>query len=198
MPRRPDVVVLLSGGLDSIVLAHHALAVGRLRAVAHYVYPHPAQSQERRAVSEVCRQWHLAGHYVERAEFPITLHAHGELGIGVGVEGPRVVPGRNLVFLSHAVNYAAGIGATEIWDGATAEDMASYPDCRPDFVATVSGMAAAWGIAVRAPFIDKNRAEIVQIGESSGAPLHAAWSCYQPTPTGRACGTCDSCRQDTP
>ena len=172
MSRRPDVVVLLSGGLDSIVLAHHALTIGRLRAVAHYVYPHPAQSQERRAVSEVCRQWHLAGHYVERAEFPITL-----------------------VFLSHAVNYAAGIGATEVWYGATAEDMASYPDCRPDFVATVSGLAAAWGIAVRAPFIDMRRPQIRQLGEDCGAPLALAWSCYQPTLTGRACGTCDSCTE---
>jgi len=195
MPRRPDVVVLLSGGVDSLVLAQHALNAGRLRAVVHCVYPQPAQSQERRAVMEACRRWHIAGHYIERRDVDLALHAHGELGIGIGVEGPRVVPGRNLVFLAHAVNYAAGIGAHEVWIGCAGADQAAYPDCRPDFIEKIDGMSKAWGISVRAPFIDKDRGWLLDEGRRNGAPMDVAWSCYQPTLTGRPCGSCNSCRQ---
>lgn len=191
----PDVVVLLSGGVDSIVLAQHALNAGRLRAVAHFIYPQPAQSKERGAVMEASRHWHTQGHYIERRDFALSLHSWGEMAIGIGQDGPRVVPGRNLVMLSHAVNYAAGIGAAEVWIGCSAEDQSEYPDCRPDFIATVHNLSRAWGIAVRAPFIDKDRAWILAEGKRNGAPLHVAWSCYQPTATGRACGSCNSCMQ---
>ena len=193
--RHSDVVVLLSGGLDSIVLAQHALNAGRLRAVVHFVYPQPAQAKERGAVLEVCRRWHLAGHYIERQEVALALRSWGEMSTGIGQSGPRVVAGRNLVMLSHAVNYAAGIGAHEVWIGCTREDRAAYPDCRPDFIAAVHALSAAWGIAVRAPFVDMDRAWIAAEGARNGAPIDVAWSCYQPTLTGRPCGTCNSCRQ---
>ena len=197
MPDRPhpDVVVLLSGGLDSIVLAQHALNAGRLRAVVHYIYPQPAQSQERRAVMDASRHWHLAGHFIERRDVSMGLHSYGEMAIGVGQEGPRIVPGRNLAMLSHAVNLAAGLGAAEVWIGCSAEDQAEYPDCRPDFIETVHNLSRAWGIAVRAPFIDKDRAWIVAEGKRNGAPIESSWSCYQPTTTGRPCWSCDSCMQ---
>lgn len=195
MSRHADVVVLFSGGLDSIVLAQHALNAKRLRAVVHYVYPQPAQAKERGAVMEACRHWHVAGHFVERLEVTLPLHSYGELGIGIGLDGPRVVPGRNLVMLAHAVNYAAGLGASEVWIGCTKEDRHAYPDCRPDFIEKVDAMSRAWGISVRAPFIDWTRDAIVMEGRNNGAPVDVAWSCYQPTLTGRPCGTCNSCRQ---
>jgi len=197
MGRHADVVVLLSGGVDSVVLAQEALNQGRFRSVAHFIYPHPAQSQERRAVMEVSRHWHVQGHFVERRDFSLGLHSYGELAIGIGQEGPRVVPGRNLVFLSYAVNYAAGLGASEVWIGCTGEDQVEYPDCRQDFIDKVDGMSRAWGIFVKAPFINKTRADVLDLGRTNGAPIEHAWSCYEPTLTGRPCGTCNSCRQGT-
>ena len=195
MGRRSDVVVLLSGGVDSVVLAQEALNQGRLRAVVHCVYPHPAQSKERGAVMEVCRHWHMQGHFVERRDMDLALHSYGDLAIGIGQEGPRVVPGRNLIFLSLAVNYAAGLGASEVWIGCTDEDQAEYPDCRQGFIDSVNDMSKAWGIFVRAPFIEKRRDEILDIGRANGSPIKHTWSCYEPTMTGRACGTCNSCLQ---
>lgn len=191
-----NVVVLLSGGLDSLVLAQHALNEGRLRSVVHYVYPHPAQSQERRAVMDACRAWASRGTFVESQEFYMPMHSYGELASGIGQEGPRIVPGRNLIFLAHAVNYAAGIGASEVWIGCSGEDQQEYADCRPDFIDKVDSMSRAWGLFVKAPFISKSRSWISSEGKRNGAPVEKSWSCYQPTATGRPCMSCNSCLQD--
>jgi len=97
--------------------------------------------------------------------------------------------------LSLGVNYAAAAGADEVWFGASRDDRADYPDCRPEFVEAMDRLAQAWDIRVRAPMIEWTRAQVQARARALGVPLGLVWSCYEPLPGGKPCGTCNSCRQ---
>jgi 7-cyano-7-deazaguanine synthase len=189
-----DTLLLLSGGLDSVVLAEQLRQAGRLVAAVHFVYPHPAQFAERRVVQRLSTRWHRQRAAVRVIEEPLHLRAF-ELAIGIGVAGTRLVPARNLAMLAMAANMAPSLGATRIVFGATAEDASGYPDCRADYVAAVSRLLEPFGVTVDAPFALVRRDEIRAMATGFGLDADDSWSCYQPL-DGEPCGTCNSCRQD--
>jgi 7-cyano-7-deazaguanine synthase len=182
------IVVLASGGVDSAVLAHRANAAGKLAALVWCNYGQPACLPEWRAMMALARS--LSRPKVH--EVPLTTVWAGAMLNPAGQPGARVVPVRNLLMLAHAINYAASIGAEEVQFGAIADDQPDYVDCRPEFVASVSGMAAPWGIRVTAPLVGMSKAAVIAEARARGV-LDGAWSCYTPTPEGRPCGTCSSC-----
>lgn len=187
-------IVLFSGGLDSAVMLADEQARGTLGAVVHFVYPHPAQSHERRAV--IVTKLHMSRRGVNVPWFEINLPLRaGPLAIGVGATGPRVVAARNAVFLSVAVNLAASLGFARVVFGASGADFAEYTDCRPDYVRSFAKLMDPFGVTVSAPLASCNRAEIRERAIAHGLPVAELWSCYQPD-AGRPCGSCGSCVQD--
>ena len=109
------------------------------------------------------------------------------------------VPARNIIFLSFALSYAEAIKAQAIFIGAHSQDYSGYPDCRPQFFRAFDNMACVGTkcglekkkIAIRAPLLYKNKAEIIKIGYNLGVPLALTWSCYRGVR--RPCGKCESC-----
>ena len=112
------------------------------------------------------------------------------------------VPARNTIFLSLALGWAEAAGARDIYIGVNALDYSGYPDCRPEFIAAFEGLAELATKAgvegdpfrIQAPLQHMTKAEIVREGSRLGLDLGLSWSCYDPTPDGRHCGECDSCR----
>jgi len=112
------------------------------------------------------------------------------------------VPARNLVFLSVTLAWAEALGARDIFIGVNALDYSGYPDCRPEFIegfaklANLATKAGAEGehFRIHAPLQFMGKAEIAAEADRLGLDVADSWSCYDPTPDGRACGTCDSCR----
>jgi 7-cyano-7-deazaguanine synthase len=49
------------------------------------------------------------------------------------------------------------------------------------------------GIRLVAPLVHMNKADIVRAGAALGLDFSLTHSCYDPRPSGRACGACDSC-----
>lgn len=188
-----DVVVLLSGGLDSTVLAASAHKVERLRACLSFRYGQPHMEAEMMAARKWC-----ADREVERVVVDVPMPGvSAAMRTGIGSAGPRVMPGRNLVLIAHAVQYAATVGAAEVHIGACADDAADYPDCRPDFVAAAAGLAAVYGVRVEAPYLHLRKTDIVRVARGLGVDIAATWSCYQPRTVGMIfwpCGTCNACR----
>ena len=184
------VLLLFSGGLDSMLLAERAMNDKRVELhTLFFRYPHPAASREYQAVADWLRRWRVAGRAVNHREVYLPIIAQ-QLAAGVGVAGARVTPARNLAMVSVAANVAAGIGAEQLWLGACADDAADYPDCRPDWVATVRGLLEPWGVELAAPLVQTTKAEIM--AEAKALGLSGWWSCYQPSGL-KPCGQCNSC-----
>jgi 7-cyano-7-deazaguanine synthase len=112
------------------------------------------------------------------------------------------VPARNTIFLSLALGWAEVVGADAIVLGVNALDYSGYPDCRPEYleaferVATLATRAGVEGTPLRilAPLLRLSKADIVRQGISLGLRYELSHSCYDPGPSGVACGRCDSCR----
>jgi 7-cyano-7-deazaguanine synthase len=112
------------------------------------------------------------------------------------------VPARNTIFLSLALGWAEAAGARDIYIGVNALDYSGYPDCRPEFIAafeSLAELATKAGVEgdpfrIQAPLQHMTKADIVREGTRLGLDLGLSWSCYDPTPDGRHCGECDSCR----
>jgi len=182
------VLILMSGGYDSLALVHMALDRGYRVRLLHIVYDHPAEALELQACRNIAAQLGLELDVVET-----SLQAKA-LSVGVGKKGARIVAGRNAVFVAHAVNVAAVGGCNEVWIGATAEDT-GYPDCRPEWIRLQSTLGRPWGVSVEAPAICYTRRQLMQLVAGKGWDMCHAFSCYQPTKAGKACGRCNSCMQ---
>lgn len=187
---KPKIVVLMSGGIDSTTLCHLAMVPNRLHSVICFDYRQPAARQERWAVATWADRAGVSTHYIN-VTIPGT---QDHMALGPGAAGIRMLPGRNMILLAHACNYAAINGVGAVWYGATKDDRA-YPDCRPDWVDAFNAMTQdGCGVSVEAPYIDKTKADVVRAARALDVDLGATWSCYDPL-EGVPCGGCHSCNE---
>jgi 7-cyano-7-deazaguanine synthase len=107
-----------------------------------------------------------------------------------------------MIFLSVALSLAETLGTSDIFIGVNALDYSGYPDCRPAFlaafqqtadVATKAGVEGHQQLRIHAPLIELTKAQTIQRGLELGVDYALTHSCYDPSPEGRACSTCDSC-----
>ena len=107
-----------------------------------------------------------------------------------------VVPNRNMVFLSLAIAYAVGKGASKVYYAAHMGDHSVYPDCRPEFVEAIKKVALLcdWKpVLIEAPFIDINKTQILKKGIDLGVDYSLTWSCYNGRE--KSCGKCGTCSE---
>lgn len=206
-PHAKKAVVLLSGGLDSMVSAGLALEAG----YSIYALTIDYNQRHRRELESASI---LAAHLgaVKHVILPLDLRQFGGSALTDAIDVPKdgvgddipvtYVPARNLVFLSLTLAWAEAVGAKDIFIGVNALDYSGYPDCRPEFIqgfenladlATKAGAQGA-GFKIRAPLQYLGKAEIVREAARLGLDPGMSWSCYDPQPDGAACGLCDSCR----
>lgn len=200
-------VVLLSGGLDSMVTAALAREAGfAVHALTvDYGQRHKLELQ---SAGRIAAKLGLARH----TQIALDLRAFGGSALTDAIEVPKdgvgddipvtYVPARNLVFLALTTACAEAAGAREVFIGVNALDYSGYPDCRPEFIAsfaetarlgTKAGVEGA-PFVIHAPLQHMTKADIARECARLGLDPAWSWSCYDPTPEGLACGLCDSCR----
>ncbi len=200
-------VVLLSGGLDSMVTAGIAKAQG-YSVNALTVDYNQRHRRELESAGVIAEALGVERHLV----LPLDLRKIGgsaltsEMAVpkgGVGADIPvTYVPARNLLFLSLTLAWCEAIGAQDIFIGVNALDYSGYPDCRPEFIASfektaeLATKAGSEGakFAIHAPLQLMSKAEIVEKAYELDLDPSMSWSCYDPGPDCRPCGLCDSCR----
>ena len=200
-------VVLLSGGLDSATVLALARHDGYEIAALSFDYGQRHRVELVRA-AEQARAQDVADHAVAT----IDLRAFGGSALTGDIAVPKggiesgipvtYVPARNAVFLAYALAKAEVFGAGAIFIGINALDYSGYPDCRPEFVAafeTMANLATKAGVegrtlTIEAPLMRMTKSEIIRTGTALGVDYGLTSSCYDPSPDGRPCAECDSCR----
>lgn len=208
---RKKAVVLFSGGLDStttLAIAHDE-GYDTYAMSFRYGQRHIVELQ---CAKDVANAMGVKQHII----VDIDLQIFGRSALTTDIEVPKdrsdaemengipitYVPARNTIFLSYALAWAEVLVADTIFIGANAIDYSGYPDCRPEYIdayetmanlATQAGVEGKTALRIRAPLIDKTKAEIIQIGAALGVDYSLTLSCYDPDTEGRACGGCDSC-----
>jgi len=199
------IVVCLSGGLDSTVLAAYLQAHGHdVRAVA-YSYGQRHERPELFAARNVATHLGipldvLSLHGVTSRMNPASsqlLAANPAPHVPEGhyaedTMRATVVPGRNLLMIAAATAYAASHDATAVALAAHGGDHPVYPDCRPPFLLAASeAMRAGYNINLLFPFAEDTKADIAARAHALDVPIGKTWSCYN----GAAlhCGRCGTC-----
>lgn len=202
-------IVLLSGGMDSCVLAAkviHLDGVENVHAVSfNYRQRH---SSELRAASNIAEWFGIshqqiilpgvfegAGSTLVDPGLPQPHMSYAELEKAHGVS-PTYVPFRNAIFASMAAALALTLEAGTVWIATHAEDARgwAYPDCTPEFNGAMSN-AVSFGtyfkVQLITPFQYMKKYDVLRLGLALNAPFHLTESCYE----GRlkACGLCPTC-----
>ena len=201
-----SAVVLLSGGLDSMVCAGIAREQGYsvIALTVDYNQRHRIELDSARAIAERLAHRHVL--------LPLDLRAFGGSALTSDIDVPKhglsdgipvtYVPARNAIFLSLALGLAEASDAGDIFIGVNALDYSGYPDCRPEFIASFERMAnlatkagaQGNGFRIHAPLQHMSKAEIAREADRLGLEAVLSHSCYDPLPDGRHCGRCDACR----
>ena len=201
-----QAVVLLSGGLDSMVCAGLAREAGYsvVALTIDYNQRHRVELEAARRIAAELADRHIV--------VPLDLTAFGGSALTSDIAVPKdglgdgipvtYVPARNTIFLSLALGLAEARGARDIFIGVNALDYSGYPDCRPEFVgeferlANIATKAGVEGDPFRlhAPLQQMTKADIAREAQRLGLDASLSHSCYDPAPDGRACGECDACR----
>ena len=203
---KPKAVVLLSGGLDSMVCAALAREAGFavLALTIDYHQRHRVELDAARTIAAMLADRHIV--------LPIDLSAFGGSALTADIDVPKggveegipvtYVPARNTVFLSLALAWAEAAGARDLFVGVNALDYSGYPDCRPEFIAafealanqaTKAGVEGA-GFTLHAPLQQMSKADIAREAARLELDAGLSHSCYDPADDGGACALCDACR----
>lgn len=204
----PLAVVLLSGGLDSMVTAAIARERG-FRLLALTVDYNQRHRIEIDAARRIAGELGVERHIV----LPLDLTGFGGSALTADIDVPKggveegaipitYVPARNTIFLSLSLGWAEAAGARDLFIGVNALDYSGYPDCRPEFVEAferMANLATRAGVegdrfTVHTPLLDMSKADIAAEAARLGLDAGLSWTCYDPTPAGEHCGLCDACR----
>jgi 7-cyano-7-deazaguanine synthase len=202
-----NTLVLLSGGLDSAVLAAHEARSATVQPV--YVNVGLAwETGEVTMVERLLTAKVFAGKVLPLLRMEFTMRdvyppTHWAIrGVPPTYDTPDedvYLTGRNLVLLTKAAVIATRNGAHRIALGPLAGN--PFPDARPAFF-TAMAKALSLGldheIEIAAPFLSWEKKKVIRRGVELGVPLELTLSCMNPLPYDplpRHCGVCSKCRE---
>jgi len=197
-----NVVVLCSGGMDSVVALHWARRHHVVAGVLSFDY---GAKHNHREIP--CAAAQAGGLGLPHQVIPLgfigehfasdLLKSGGDIPEGHYADENMkrtVVPFRNGIMLAVAAGYAESRGAAGLVIAAHGGDHAIYPDCREDFMRAMGDalrLGTYAGIALLRPFIALDKAGIAAEGARLGVDFARTWSCYKGG--ARHCGKCGTC-----
>lgn len=202
MSSKSKVVVLLSGGMDSVSAFYHSMQANEVVAALSVDYGAKHNHKEIPLAAHHCRKFGIE-HRVIHLDFvgelfkSDLLNSGGQIPDGHYEERTMkstVVPFRNGIMLSIAAGFAESRDAEGVVIAAHAGDHAIYPDCREEFMRSMGDaicLGTYAGIKLLRPFIAMTKAEIVARGNELRIDFSQTWSCYKGGTL--HCGTCGTC-----
>jgi 7-cyano-7-deazaguanine synthase len=201
--------VLVSGGLDSMVLLADEAARGEVQPI--YVSSGLAWEAAER---EVITRWMANGAAGARALVSLAVDmrdVYAATHWAIAGRPPAYhtpdedvyLPGRNIVLLGKAAVYCAAAGIGRLLIGTLAHN--PFPDATPAFRSALAGalsLGLAHRLTIDAPYFDTGKADVIRRGAALGVRFELTLSCMNPAlaPPGHPlphqhCGVCSKCRE---
>jgi len=208
MPKKENIIILLSGGMDSAVLLWLSKTMFKDVYTISYSYgqKHSIELEYAKELSKIAS---VKEHFI--VEVPHLKQLKGSALTDENLEIPSenypdeppitTVPMRNLIFLSIAASFADVYEIENIGIGIHSLD-SPYPDCRAEFASSAEAVINASSVMVAkkknrikifTPFLGMSKTDIAKLGRELGVPFEKTYSCYKGTVP--PCGECATCRQ---
>jgi len=199
---KSKVVVLISGGMDSVAALYHANQEHQVVGALSFNYGSKHNHREIPFAAFHCAKFAIP-HRVITLGFVGELFKSDLLKSGGAIPDGHyeeqsmkqtVVPFRNGIMLSIAGGYAESIEAQGLVIAAHAGDHAIYPDCREAFMRAMADairLGTYAQVEILRPFIRLTKAQIAARGHQLGVDFSQTWSCYKGGEI--HCGTCGTC-----
>ena len=205
-------LVLFSGGGDSTTCLALAMErFGKENVEALSIFYGQKHQKEIEAAKKILSYYGISGMELDLSAMfnfsDCSLLAHSntdiphesyeeQLKASDGKPVSTYVPFRNGLFLSAAASIGLAKHCSYVYYGAHRDDAAgnAYPDCSEDFYAAMNTAVfegSGKQLQLVAPFINKNKAQIVKEGLRLHVPYELTWSCYAGEE--QPCGTCGTC-----
>jgi len=199
-------IVLVSGGMDSLVTAAIANENHEKMAFLHLNYKQKTEEKELDCFNKISSFYNIIDRFKKTIDVSFLKQIGGSSLTDDTIEVKKFisesniipdsyVPFRNTHIVAMAVSWAEVIGAKKIYIGAVYEDSSGYPDCRPSYYTALNKLIEEGtkekDITVITPVIYMRKDEIINKAIELNAPLEYSWSCY--ARGDKACGECDSC-----
>ncbi len=196
-------IVICSGGLDSVSLAHRVASLHRLHGLVSFDYGQ-RHKKELEFAAACAARLRVQHNIIDIRAIGSTLGGSAltdDLDVPDGHYAEEtmkvtVVPNRNAIMLAIAFGVAAAQKADAVAIAVHGGDHFIYPDCRPGFIDAFQTMQrhALEGYAdvrLLAPYLNGSKADIVADGARYGTPFVQTWSCYKGGEL--HCGRCGTC-----
>ncbi len=199
---RDKSIILLSGGLDSLVSLGVSREKYNVRLGLTFDYGQRAAGKEIKAGKDIAGYYGI-GHRVIKLPWLEDITATSLVNKSENIPEYEFsmesaknvwVPNRNGVFINIAASFADSMGFKHIIFGANREEAATFPDNSEEFVNKINGSLAYSTLvkaAVVAPLAVYNKKEIARIALENSVPLNLVRSCYREKD--KHCGRCESC-----
>jgi 7-cyano-7-deazaguanine synthase len=196
-------IVICSGGLDSVSLAHMVARDHQLTGLISFDYGQ--RHRKELDYAALCAQRLGVPHDIIDLRSVGTVLTGSALTDDVDVPDGHyaedsmrvtVVPNRNAIMLTVAFGAAAARGTDAVATAVHGGDHFIYPDCRPAFTEAFETMQkhALDGyadVSLFTPFVHRSKADIVTEGARVDTPFAQTWSCYKGGD--HHCGRCGTC-----
>ena len=195
-------IILLSGGLDSLVALGYTKEKYGIELALTFDYGQKSASQEIATSKKIADYYHIKNKVIKldwlKEITKTALVSEKDIpeeGLGTKESAAAVwVPNRNGLFLNIAACYADSFGYDYILYGANKDEGETFPDNTEKFRSEISKVFETSTLKqpkVIAPLINYSKDDIVRIAVENAIPLELVRSCYNSGE--KHCGVCESC-----
>jgi 7-cyano-7-deazaguanine synthase len=196
--------VLLSGGLDSMVL----LALERRErgdvVPIHVRSGFAWEAAERRAIDRLLAHETMTGLSPLRAIDVDMRDVYPPAHWAVAGQPPAFdtpdedvyLEGRNIVLLAKAAILCARLHIPRVALGLLANN--PFPDATEDFLSSMTralSVGLNHALEIATPLAQMHKQDVIRLGVELGTPLELSVSCMNPAPGDLHCGACSKCRE---
>lgn len=201
-------VVLLSGGLDSLVSIAAAGDFCNVELALTFDYSQRAVEEEIEASSKIADFYGIE-HRVVKLPFLSEITNNALVDDSVNLEFKTLdensakavwVPNRNGLFLNIAASFADSKKYDYVIIGANKEEAGTFPDNSEEFLTRADEFFKFSTMAqpkILAPLKNLEKYEIINLAIEKSAPLEFLKSCYNSKEISgkKHCGKCESCKR---